>query len=713
MTCLHRPDLLAALWVLWLLGANPLAGQQTPPRPGGEPPEQANAGQGAVREIGGRLVVSDETTVVAPDPDSLPRNSTIATKIDAPLLETPRSISIVDRRMHDGMGATNITQAHDFATGVTPLNEHGPGFARGFPIGYYDLRRDGLRTFSWSVRELAAVERVQYLRGPAAILYGDGSPGGLVNMVLKKPLPAKRYELTTSGGSSGFGRVAGDVTGPLTSDRRLRYRVVGASEWLDNGFDNGERRLTLLPTVAFDVGPRATVTLDTEWYQQRGRAYRHVVPATAAAQRGDFSGYPWDLNTNGPDDHWSGSNLSPGLRVDAGLGARSSLHAAVRYTRINGEIEGQGLSRLAEDGRTALRFQYHEVSRWHEYQTDTFAATAFRTGAIEHRLVAGVEAGLSTVDSLIGTGPATPLDIFEPQYSKELDPAARPTRNDVRRLGAYVSDQLEIGGRVILTPALRWGRLEIDDHVAPAGETQSIEHVVSPGIGVVVLPRSGLSLYANYAEGFEPPTPGQYLEDGRTLAPASSAAIESGAKLDLPGRRASLTVAAFRIRRTNVPEADPRGFFRPIGEAASHGLELDAAGTILPGLIVRGGYAWMGTEITRDASGFAGRELPNAPRHKGQVWMRYRVARPSFKGLTVAAGLVHVADRFTARDNVVVAPSYTRVDGSVSREIAGPRLVLAVVAQNVTNRRYVTSGAGAVFFAGPPRRVAVQLATVF
>ena len=168
--------------------------------------------------------------MVTGNPDEPPRDSSLATKIETPLLETPRSVSIIDRRTLDDMGAINITQAHDYVVGVIPMDERGPAFARGFPVGSYDLRRDGLRIYSWSVREPVAVDRIQYLRGPAAVLYGDGSPGALVNMVLKKPLPVPRYEFGVSGGSSGFGRLTADLTGPLTREPACplpRRRGVG------------------------------------------------------------------------------------------------------------------------------------------------------------------------------------------------------------------------------------------------------------------------------------------------------------------------------------------------------------------------------------------------------------------------------------------------------------------------------------------------------
>ena len=102
-------------------------------------------------EAGGRLVISSETIDVVADPDEPPRRSSVATKTDTALLETPRSVSIVDRASLDDMSAINLTQAHDYTLGITPEDERGPGFSRGFRLGFYDLRRDGLRIYTWSV----------------------------------------------------------------------------------------------------------------------------------------------------------------------------------------------------------------------------------------------------------------------------------------------------------------------------------------------------------------------------------------------------------------------------------------------------------------------------------------------------------------------------------------------------------------------------------
>ena len=662
-------------------------------------------------EIGGRIVISAETVEVRADPDLPPAASSIATKTDTPLLETPRSVTLVDSRVLGEMAVINIVQAHDFVAGFTPQDERGPALSRGFPVGFYDLRRDGLRTYSWSVREPAAVERIQYLRGPAAILYGDGSPGGLVNMVLKKPLPVARYEASVGLGGLGYRRATLDATGPLTTGRGARYRVVGAYEKSDVGFENDERRASVLPMLSFDFGSRTTLHLDGEYYDQRGRGYRHSVPVTAEGQHGDFRALPWDLNMASPGDAWQGWNASGGLRLDSQLGERTSLHVAGRYTKIDGDLDFQILLGLAADGRTANRLLYVEHSTWNEYQSDSFVATELATGGLKHRVVAGFEAGLSTTDSLIGTTGAPPLDIYAPVYGpRPADPPLAPSDYDTPRLGFYLQDQLAVGSRLTLVPAVRVSRLELRDHVAGVTLRDS---ALSPSLGVVFLPRPSVSLYASYAQGFEAPAAGQLAEGGGPLQPIDSESLEAGVKASLLGARLALSAAAYRIRQTGVAELDARGFYRQIAEGESTGVELEAVGSPTRGLQLLAGVAWCDAEISEDLSGFGGRALPNAPRHKANAWVRYRFAEPWARRLTLAAGVVHVGERFVTRDNLVKLPAYTRVDLSASVELLGPRLVLGVVAANVGDTRYVTTGTRGAYLAGSPRRVAVSLGSAF
>ena len=185
-----------------------------------------------------------------------------------------------------------------------------------------------------------ALERVQYLSGPAAVLYGDGSPGGLVDLVLKKPFTVppgrsdreRRRPWLRSVDRRSHGSLSGRQPGlpgtvslaPASASTTASATTRGVSAFL--------------PMLSFDVGTGVTVHVDGPFYEQRGRGYRHTVPSTPDTQRGDFSHIPWNLNVASPEDQWSGWSASPGVRVDARLGRRSSVHTSARYTRIGGDL---------------------------------------------------------------------------------------------------------------------------------------------------------------------------------------------------------------------------------------------------------------------------------------------------------------------------------------------------------------------------------------
>jgi outer membrane receptor protein involved in Fe transport len=239
---------------------------------------------------------------------------------------------------------------------------------------------------------------------------------------------------------------------------------------------------------------------------------------------------------------------------------------AGRYTKIDGDLDVQALAALLPDGQTAARFPYREKSVWDEYQSDTFATLALGSGRLKHRFVAGVEVGLSTFDSEIGIASAPSLDIYDPVYGpRPPEPPLLPSGADLWRFGAYLQDQMSLGARWSLVPALRVSRLRQEDRSAAAQAAAegpvSTETAFTPSLGIVFRLRPALSLYASYDEGFEPGVPGQYLEDGRALAPVDSRSLEAGVKADLLGQRLAVSLAGFAIRQTNVPEADTRGFY--------------------------------------------------------------------------------------------------------------------------------------------------------
>ena len=317
---------------------------------------ETTASTRGVVEAGGRLIATGEVVDVTARHDYRTPSTSVATKTDTPMLDVPMNVTVTDRTQLDDMQAINIAKSHDYTVGFTSTGETGLAQSRGFEVSWYDYRRDGLRTYAYSFREPAALDRVQYLRGPSAVLYGDGSPGGLVNLVLKKPLPVPYREATVGIGTLGLRRGTFDITGPLNASTSLTARAIVAVEGFDAGNRNAERRLTLLPTATYQFSRQTSLTADAEYDYERGRGYNtQTVPATPAAlATGDLSSVPFGFNVASPDDSWYNWNVSPGIRLDTRIGG-VDLHTAFRYTRIVEFDDAHWLDGLADDGRTALR----------------------------------------------------------------------------------------------------------------------------------------------------------------------------------------------------------------------------------------------------------------------------------------------------------------------------------------------------------------------
>lgn len=676
--------------------------------------EAADAEQGnaVFTEAGGRLVIDTEVTVTAAAPGFRTESTSVATKSNTPILFVPLNVSVTGREQLDDMQVINIGKSHDYSTGFTTTSYSGLAMSRGFNVSWYDHRRDGLRIFSWSIREPVGVDRIQYLRGPAGVLYGDGSPGGLVNLVIKKPLPFTQSAFTVAGGELGYGRATADLTGPLSADERVLYRAVASWEQLDNSNDNDEERYSILPSLAIRISDSTTLTADSEFYSERARGAGQAVPVTSGLRAGDLDGGPFGFNAANPDDLWSNWNVSAGVRLDSVLSPRAAVHSAYRYTKIVSDNDYHAPFGLFPDDRTVIRFIVRGGSDWREHQSDTFFTYDLDTDSVDHRMVGGFEIGYSTTDGQSGFGPATPVDLFDTVYAPA--PATTlfnfTTDNDTRRYGAYVQDQMTFGDRFHLLASLRWSQVETTNTFAG---TDNEAEAWSPRLGVVYQIGDNYSVYGSLSEGFEPAGPGVTLENGQPADPTRSESYEVGFKANFLRSRLSLTTALYDLTRTNILEAQPAtGLFRQIGEGQSRGFEIDLVGSLTSDLEIRTGYAWNETEITRDIEGFTGKEFINAPRHNFSLWGSYSFRRGLLQGLTLKAGGVYVSERFADNANEIAMPSYIRYDAGVAYGFDSG-LVLDLSVDNLTDVAYIQSGTNASWNYGNERRVSLSVSQRF
>ncbi|MEM6703025.1 MAG: TonB-dependent receptor [Acidobacteriota bacterium] len=702
--------------LLTLVGVTAASAQDTTdPSPEESKKEVGQDGEGkqekevVLTEAGGRIVVSDEVSVTDTVGGYQTESTSVATKTFTPLLQIPLNVTVAERDQLDDMQAINISKSHDYAAGFMAVGYSGLAMARGFSVSWYDHRRDGLRIFSWSIREPVSLEKIQYLRGPAGVLYGDGSPGGLVNLVQKKPLPVSQYELGIEGGNLGYRRAIGDATGSLSQNGKLLYRVVGAWEQIDNDNNNDEQRYSILPSFSYRIGNRTTLTVDGEYYDEQGRGSGQNFPVHPDLIAGNFDALPFDVNFANPDDRWSNWNSSVGARADAVLGSNGSLHSALRYTKIIGENDYHApFGGFLPDNRNLIRFFIQGATDWREYQSDTFGTLNIEGDKTIHRLVGGFEIGRSTTNGDNGFGPAGILDIFNPVYGErpESTPFSVQSNFETRRVGVYAQDQFSIGDKWHFMGSVRWSEVENNNRIAQDVNT---EDDVTPRVGVVYQPSSNYSVYASYTNGFEPAGAGIFLEDGSPADPTNSDSYEIGFKANFLNSRLTLNSALYQIERTNIPQfVQETNAYVQIGGAESEGFEIDLVGRLTRALQIRAGLALNETEITDDVRGFEGFDLINTPDENVSLWLNYTLPSGALQGLSFKGGAVYVSERFADDGNTLVIPDYTRYDLGVDYETAR-NMVIDLSVENLTDERFFQSGFATAWTFANSRRVSLSV----
>lgn len=352
-----------------------------------------------------------------------------ATRTDTPLLEVPQSVTVLTRQVVDDLQANRVEDVLAYAGGITRGNNFGgTGLTdynlRGFTTSEYFRNGFPMNRGYPPAPDSIAVERVEVLRGPAALLYGRGDPGGTFNIVSR--VPTDRMAQTVSGRIDSFGGWRGtvDATGPIDSAKTVRYRLGAAVEGGDSFRDHVQSdRIVVAPVVAWDASPDLTFILSSEFVQvktplDRGNpAFSNQLDIAIPASR--FFGEPsvgrWRVR-NGLGSLVAEYKLAPGWKLRAGA----------QY--YNGELGGPGIqaSSLRADGRTLVRTYSERTLRWRDLDAQVNLTGQFATGSVEHEVLLGAEFEAFHYTEVIRNSSPTlspfTLDIFAPVYGSAIPP---------------------------------------------------------------------------------------------------------------------------------------------------------------------------------------------------------------------------------------------------------------------------------------------------
>lgn len=655
-------------------------------------------------------------------------DETTSGKMATPPLESSLVITTISEQLIEDQGARDAQDLYRNISGVSFFSYAGVT-ARGFrqeEIFYDGLRGDPYAGFS--VPQLFNIERVEFLKGPAGMLYGPGAPGGLFNYITKKAqADALTGEIKAIAGTEDRWGGSAELNAPLGRG----FAARGGLFYEDRGtfrYNAASRTLVADGGVSFDPGPVRLDIQATRYDQELDANRLRGVPVDDS---GEFlASRRW--NHNEPTDFLNLKSDVLQARLEAEPLAGLTLDGTVRYNKaveVQNYHEPRGLFDSDGDGVIDATVREFRDQR-REQETWSFGANAVWAAelapSIRNRVLAGFDHFISDQHfqgrSLRGgerptAGLPGPLSLFDPEYGMS-DPATynqgpfTVTLTDAERTGFYLLDELTIGRLILVGGVRRDSFSDNADGIVFEDEETTYR------AGAVYRLTDEISAFGQYATSFEPQgASSQNPLAGGPFAPTSGDIVEGGIKTALAGGRLQSSLSVYRIRRTNILQADPRGDIGgdgvddliALGEITSKGIDVDVAADVTPNWVVTLAYAYNDTRITGDngGGGFSnnvGDRFANAPEHQLGFWTRYQF--PAL-GLAAALGGDYVSDRLSIDGQPVNA--YMIFDASLIYETGPIRAMLRV--DNLFDRTYAASGfiSRTGHFPGEPRSVFLEV----
>ncbi|MEG5235106.1 TonB-dependent receptor [Microcoleus sp. AT9b-C3] len=631
-------------------------------------------------------------------------NASSATRTDTPIRDIPQSIQVVPQEVIEDQQVVRLEEALRNVSGVT-YSGNITGRGSTFGIRGFDnapILRDGFRQYGsfGTIPEVANLDRVEVLKGPASILYGEIQPGGLINLVSKQPLSEPFYEAELQLGSRNFVSPRFDISGPLTSDGNLLYRLNGLYQTTENfrGYEQNDERLFIAPTLAWRIGDRTDLTVSLEYTDDKRD------PDDGFPVRGNrIVDVPRDRISGEPGDILGTQYFNVGYNFEHRFSDNWKLRNAFRYSSYNYDYNVIALPFDFDDETGSVtRFWASQDGQNKNYALQTNFVGEFATGSVEHTLIFGADISYSD-ERIYSVGDFVtpiPLNIFNPVYGQFPKPdegtLAGFGGNDVEtsRYGFYVQDQISILENLKLLAGLRYDTAEQTNRVIPgtsnpdASETTQTYDDFTPRVGIVYQPIPELSLYASYSRSFNPGS--ATTSGGGLIEPETGSGYEVGVKAELLDRRLLATLAYFDIKKQNVAVTDPNNplFSIASGEQRSRGVELDVAGQILPGWNVIAAYAYTDAEVTADTDrSLVGNRLFNVPKHSASLWTTYEIQSGDLQGLGFGVGFNFLGERQGDLANSFQASSYFVTNAAVFYQRDNWRAAINV--KNLFNIDYI------------------------
>lgn len=606
------------------------------------------------------------------------RQAVSATKMDMPLNETARSISVITRDELEARGVQSLPEAVRYTAGVgTGAFGYDPRFdqiyIRGFPVNTYGDYRDGLRqgagSYAYFKSEPYGLERVDVVKGPASVLYGQSTPGGLIDRISKLPTGQPLRELEVQAGNHGRKQVGADFGGTLDENGKVRYRLTGMVRDADTDAMAANNRWYLAPSLTWLASDRTKITLIAHALRDETDSNVGVYNRNGRATHTRVSDPDYDFQKQ--EQYQLGYQLEHEFNDDISFKQKARYGVANVYARY---LSGAGLV----PGTSLLRRNAFAI----ENKVDTFVIdnqlhAKATTGALEHRLLLGLDYQKIDATFKLGTGNAAnypQLDIDNPSYGGATGPTPAYTSHSgtfINQVGVYAADQIS-WNRWRFNVGVRRDSVEHEGRNmnTAAVTTRKDSHATTAQAGVLYAFDNGMSPYLSYASSFQPNT--ALSVSGAALDPTKARQYEAGFKYQPAGQDASFTAALFELTEQNAVRTIPGTAFSELtGEVKSRGLELQAKASLARDLNLSAAYTYNDSEVSRsNVAAEIGKALPVTPRHTASVWLDTTLRTTQFAGLGMGAGVRYIGSNSTDKLNTGKNPSATLIDLALHYDLA-------------------------------------------
>ncbi|WP_219096660.1 TonB-dependent siderophore receptor [Pseudomonas sp. UMAB-40] len=645
--------------------------------------------------------------------------SATGTKTDTPILEIPQAINVVTAHQVEVQGARNLTQALRYTPGLntggfTDRNSIADEItSRGFaPTPLY---LDGAYIpYAGSLGGAPQIdpytlERIEVLKGPSSVLYGQNQPGGLINMVSKRPTTEQRSQVKLGAGS--YNRVNGafDTSGPIDDQKAFTYRLVGVTnKGNDQVAHTHSERMLLAPSLTWTPTDDTSLTLLAQIQRDDGQVDYQSLPRIGSLNRGP-NGEKINRDFFSGDSHYNDYKRNQyvfGYDFTHNFSDDLKYRSTARYTDVRDRYKGfylrsfvtdaAGVTDYTRANRTKLDWRQHNIA----YTIDNNLEYTFNTGALEHTTLVGVDyRHFNRKYDGLNANNVLPVDLYgKNNYDTSSVTPVLDTKwdNTLRQTGVYVQDQIKLD-QWILTIGGRqdWAEIDNKDILARTVSSQR-DNKFTGRVGLTYVTEFGLAPYISYSESFLP-TIGTAAPErgGNAFEPTEGEQYEVGVKYQ-PFEKTLITASVYQIKQKNVLTGDDEypQYQAQAGEVRSRGVELELKSSI-DNVDVLAAATYIDSFYTKSTYGDQGNRNEAQSPVSASLWVDYHFTQASLNGLTFGAGARYTGRKPGDSSNSFDVPSYVVYDTTVSYDMGkldpslrGLQTRLNV--QNVFDREYVS-----------------------